>query len=141
MLPSGPRPPNPSELLGSMRTQAALKFLADRFDFVLLDSTPVLAVTDATVISQFADATLLVVAAGTTSRRQVRESLNLLNRAGATMIGMVLNKTSGRDQDGYYYYPHEYSSHEEAAGPTGTPSSPERLEGRRFLPRPLSGSK
>ena len=67
-------------------------------------------------------------------------------RAGATMIGMVLNKTSGRDQDGYYYYPHEYSSHEyssheEAASSAGTPSSPDRLEGRRFLPRPLSGSK
>ena len=141
LLPSGPRPPNPSELLGSMRTQAALRFLADRFDFVLLDSTPVLAVTDATVISQFADATLLVVAAGSTSRRQVRESLNLLNRAGATMIGMVMNKTSGRDQEGYYYYPHEYSSYDDAASAPGIPQSAGRLEGRRSVPRPVSGSK
>jgi capsular exopolysaccharide synthesis family protein len=103
VLPSGPRPPNPSELLGSSRTQAALEFLSDRFDFVLLDSTPVLAVTDATVVSQFAQATLLVVAAGSTSRNQVRESLKQLDLAGAQVVGMVLNKASGRERA--YEYP------------------------------------
>ena len=130
LLPSGPRPPNPSELLGSMRTQTALNVLSDRFDFVLLDSTPVLPVTDATVISQFAQATLLVVAAGATSRHQVRESMNVLSRAGASVVGTVLNKAS-RELDGYYYYyPHEPTP-EEQAGRRGGRSPAPRLEGQR----------
>jgi succinoglycan biosynthesis transport protein ExoP len=98
LLPSGARPPNPSELLGSSRMKAVVDFLASEFDFVLLDSTPVLAVTDAVVVSQFAQATLVVVAARTTPRQQVREAIDALVRAGAPLAGLVLNKTDPRDE-------------------------------------------
>jgi capsular exopolysaccharide synthesis family protein len=100
LLPSGARPPNPSELLGSSRMKAVVDFLVSEFDFVLLDSTPVLAVTDAVVVSQFAQATLLVVAARTTPRQRVREAIDGLVRAGAPLAGLILNKTDPRDEGG-----------------------------------------
>lgn len=101
LLPSGDRPPNPSELLGSSRMKAVLDFLATEFDFVLLDSTPVVSVTDAVVVSQFAQATLVVVAARVTARNSVREALDILIRAGAPLAGLILNKASARDDGGY----------------------------------------
>jgi capsular exopolysaccharide synthesis family protein len=101
LLPSGGRPPNPSELLGSSRMKAVLDFLVSEFDFVLLDSTPVLSVTDAVVVSQFAQATLVVVAAQATPRQRVREALDALVRAGAPLAGLILNKTDPRDEGDY----------------------------------------
>jgi capsular exopolysaccharide synthesis family protein len=102
LLPSGDRPPNPSELLGSSRMKAVVDFLVSEFDFVLLDSTPILSVTDAVVVSQFAQATLVVVAARDTHRQRVREALDVLIRAGAPLAGLILNKTNPRDQDDLY---------------------------------------
>jgi capsular exopolysaccharide synthesis family protein len=104
LLASGPRPPNPSELLGSSRMKVVLDFLVSEFDFVLLDSTPVLAVTDAVVVSQFAQATLVVVAARDTPRQRVREALDVLIRAGAPLAGLILNKANARDGGSYDYY-------------------------------------
>ena len=101
LLPSGERPPNPSELLGSSRMKAVIDFLVSEFDFVLLDSTPILSVTDAVVVSQFAQATLVVVAARNTPKQRVREALDSLIRAGAPLAGLILNQTDPRDENGY----------------------------------------
>ncbi len=110
LLAAGSRPPNPSELLGSPRTEVVIDFLKSKFDFVLLDSTPALSVTDAVVVSRFAEATILVVGARETNRRRVRDALNALALANAPVIGMVLNKvsTGGRDRYDYVYADEKY---------------------------------
>ena len=73
LLAGGAHAPNPSELLGSSRTEVVLEFLSSEFDFVLVDSTPVLSVTDATVMSRFVDATVVVVAAKSSSGARVQK--------------------------------------------------------------------
>ena len=93
-LASGAIPPNPSELLGSTPTSSLLFELQTNFDVVLVDSPPVLPVTDATLLATWMDATLLVASAGRTTRRQLRDSVALLRRADAPLAGTVLNAAS-----------------------------------------------
>lgn len=105
LLPSGPLPPNPSELLSSPRTTQILDDLKKHADVVLLDSPPVLAVTDATVLATKAGAVLLVVDAGTTRSGAAREGKEALTQVGATILGAVLNRQkAGRGSYYYYYY-------------------------------------
>jgi capsular exopolysaccharide synthesis family protein len=94
VLPAGPVPPNPAELLGGYRAQEIFGALATRFDLVLIDSPPVLPVTDAVVLSQHADATLLVVAAGQTRRADLRRAAEKLEQVSATVLGIVLNQVT-----------------------------------------------
>jgi polysaccharide biosynthesis transport protein len=103
VLPAGPVPPNPSELLSSPRVQKLLDELNERVDMVLLDSPPVLPVTDALVVSRCADALLLVTKAGRTSRHGVRRAVELLQQVGAPIRGVVLNGVSERESYGYGY--------------------------------------
>jgi len=96
LLPSGPLPPNPADLLGSSRMDAALTRLKSQADIVLLDAPPVILVTDAAVLSTKVDGVLLVVAAGRTRRDQARQARTLLDRARAHVVGAVLsNATRG----------------------------------------------
>jgi capsular exopolysaccharide synthesis family protein len=108
VLASGPVPPNPSELLSDRRTQSIFEELADLADIVLVDSPPVLAVTDAAVIASKVDGVLLVSSVGMASRRNVSRSLEVLSRVQAPVIGTVLNRFSDTDQ--YPYYRYSYSS-------------------------------
>jgi succinoglycan biosynthesis transport protein ExoP len=103
LLASGPIPPNPSELLGSRRTSEVLFQLQSTFDVVLIDSPPVLPVTDATVLSAWVDATVVVVTAGATTGRQVRAAVDLLRQAAAPIAGTVLNRAPTEEQYGYEY--------------------------------------
>jgi polysaccharide biosynthesis transport protein len=93
---------NPTELLGGNRMRSLVDDLAKRFDIVLIDSPPVLPVADALILSGYADAVLLVVAAGTTRRAELRRAAEKLAQASAPVVGAVLNKT--RAQGGYGYY-------------------------------------
>ncbi|MGI6492824.1 MAG: CpsD/CapB family tyrosine-protein kinase [Pelotomaculum sp.] len=104
VIPSGPIPPNPSELLGSDKMAALLQTLAAQYDVMVLDGTPVLAVTDAVLLSPLADSVLLVLKAGDTQIEQAREARNLLVSAGARHIGVVLNEVKQSDGSYYYYY-------------------------------------
>jgi capsular exopolysaccharide synthesis family protein len=111
MLGSGPAPPNPAELLGAMRIQEVLAMLRGMFDLVLIDSPPVLPVTDAVVLSKDADATLLVVAAGQTSRGDVQRAAEKLAQVEARVLGVVLNEVT-RQGGGYGYgYRYGYGSY------------------------------
>ncbi len=92
VLATGPTAPDPSELLSSKRAAQLFLELAERFDAVVVDSTPVLPVTDATVLAAWMDATLLVARAGVTMRRDLRLSVEALRQAGAPLVGMVLNQ-------------------------------------------------
>ncbi len=103
VVTSGPLPMNPSELLGSQTTSQVLAALAERFDVVVIDSPPVLPVTDALALSAWVDATLLVVAAGATSTRDVQRSAELLTDLQAPVAGSVLNRANAQENYGYAY--------------------------------------
>lgn len=106
LLTSGPIPPNPAELLGSERVRALWPALLDRYDYVLVDSPPVLAVTDAALLAAQMDGVLLVVRAAATRVEIAREARDQLLKANARIIGVVLNQVQmpGRDYHYYYYY-------------------------------------
>jgi capsular exopolysaccharide synthesis family protein len=103
VLPAGERPPNPSELLGSRRLRELLDELAGGADVVVIDSPPVLPVTDAAVLAQEVDGVLLVVDAGETRRDVVQRAAESLQQVGAHLIGVVLNRVS-TGRGGYYYH-------------------------------------
>ncbi|MCB1038289.1 MAG: polysaccharide biosynthesis tyrosine autokinase [Acidimicrobiales bacterium] len=91
VLASGPRPPNPSELLSVNRTARIIQELAGRYSIVLLDCPPVLPVTDALVLSRCVDGAIYLAAANRTTRRVVRHGVELLRQVGCPMLGTVLN--------------------------------------------------
>jgi polysaccharide biosynthesis transport protein len=100
-LPAGPRPPNPAELLSSPAMEALLAELRRRFDYLVLDSPPLLPVTDATALSAFVDGVVLVVECGVTDRGALARAHRMLENAGARILGTVLNKIEP-SHDGYY---------------------------------------
>jgi polysaccharide biosynthesis transport protein len=102
VLPAGSPPPNPSELLSTNNAAAIIRALADEFDVVLVDSPPVLPVTDALVVSRFVDATIVVVNAKT-ARKAVGRTLQLLRQVNAPVLGTAFNGLPSSGQYGYGY--------------------------------------
>ncbi len=115
VVTSGPLPPNPAELLGSESMKEVIKVLAQRADVVLFDSPPVLAVTDAAVLSTLVDGVLMVNDAGNTRRAQSQRAVASLQRVGAKLLGVVLNRMS-TGRGGYYYSHYYYQSDDESGG-------------------------
>ncbi len=101
VLPAGPRPPNPAELLSSPAMENLLSELRSRFDYLVLDSPPLLAVTDATVLSALVDGVVLVVECRVTDRGALARAHRTLENAGARVLGTVLNRIEP-NHDGYY---------------------------------------
>lgn len=112
ILPAGQVPPNPSELLGSRAMSALLKRLTDRYDVVVLDTPPLLPVTDAAVLSAEVGGMLVVVGADRIHKAQLRDSLQSLENVGAHVLGLVINKVSKQDADRYGYSYESYRPHE-----------------------------
>lgn len=109
VLTSGPRPANPSEFLASAAVQATLTRLAADWDIVIVDSPPVLGVSDPLVIARLVDATLLIVRSGSTRTNEVRSTTNLLRKVQAPLLGAVVNDVVARGAAGYGYgYGYEY---------------------------------
>jgi len=106
LVPSGPRPPNPSELLGSQRMIELLGDLARDYDYVLLDTPPINAFTDSSVLAAHATGTVLVAAHGGTTFPALERARQNLERVGAKVLGLVMNKVPRGETD-YYYYPYE----------------------------------
>lgn len=117
LLPAGSPPPNPSELLSSGRAAAVIGALAAEFDIVLIDSTPVLPVSDALVVSRLADATLVVVDARTTKRRMLRQTMQRLTQVSAPVAGMVLNGIGAGSSAYAYTYGYAYGYGAEETSP------------------------
>ncbi len=120
ILGCGPVPPNPAELLSSPKFAEIFDELTKRFDFVLVDSSPMLPVTDPVLLSRLTDTTLLIVAAGTTTKRQLRRAVEQLAHVGARDIGIVLNEVTRGEEDAYgygYSYTYETSN---TASPTAS---------------------
>lgn len=104
VLTSGPIPPNPAELLASAMMKNFINQALEIFDVILFDSPPVLAVTDAQVLSSFSDGTVLVVACAQTEVEAAQEAKALLGKAKAKLLGVVLNRKEKKGKAGYYYY-------------------------------------
>jgi capsular exopolysaccharide synthesis family protein len=107
VLPSGFIPPNPSELLGSRHMRDLLDRLRDQYDIIIIDSPPLLPVTDAAVVATRADGALLMTRSGKTSQAQARAAAAALSAVGARLLGGVINMEPRRGADRYQYY--EYS--------------------------------
>ena len=103
ILPSGPIPPNPAELLASHKMQKVLKELQNRYDYVILDSPPLLNMADASILSSLADATILVVGYGETTREEAVKVHQQLKMAKANIVGVVINGAP-MSHDYYSYY-------------------------------------
>ncbi|WP_066633844.1 CpsD/CapB family tyrosine-protein kinase [Desulfolucanica intricata] len=104
LITTGPIPPNPSELLGSRRMKVFLDELSDLFDIVLVDTPPVVAVTDAALMAANVDGVLLVVASGATKIEMTQRAKELLLNVNARIIGTVLNMIEVESDSYYYYY-------------------------------------
>lgn len=118
LLPSGPLPPNPAELLDSPRMTELLQELAQAADIVIMDSPPALMLADAGILASKADCTILVAESGQITQRALREMLRVFEIARARVVGIILNKlrvTGGDYYYYYYYYYHDYSEREEGA--------------------------
>jgi len=121
LLPSGPMPPNPAELLGSDEMRKLLVALGEKFTHVIVDSPPAISFTDASILSTFVDGVILVVHGGRSSRAVVRRAKQQLLDIGAHIFGIVLNNVKiEKTQDYYYggyagYYKSSYYTSDESA--------------------------
>jgi tyrosine-protein kinase len=134
LLPSGPTPPNPSELLGSARMHEVIAMLLGHFDFVILDTPPVNAVTDATILAASASSTVMVVEQGRTTFPALKHAKLQLERVNAHTIGAVLNKVKASGS-GYYYgygnYTTSPNGHKPNAATLNRDSTPEESRSRK----------
>ena len=106
-LTAGVIPPNPSELLGSEQMKNLLQRAKEQYDYVLIDTPPVMPVTDALIVSRFVDGMILVIASAEVKVEMARDVKNQLVNAGANILGVVLNKVRSEHHGygyGYYYY-------------------------------------
>ena len=110
LLCCGTLPPNPSELLGSEAMRKLIERFKEHYDVILFDSPPVVAVTDAAVLSTQIDGTILIISSGETTRNAVNRAKSLLSNVQALVLGAVLNnvKVEGRYGSYYYYYYYHY---------------------------------
>ena len=105
VIPSGISPPNPSELLGSIRMSDLIEDLKKKWDVILFDSPPIAAVTDATSLAQNLDSMVIVVKAGFTPKESLFRALSALDKVQTPLSGIVLNSVSKTNTyDTYYYY-------------------------------------
>jgi capsular exopolysaccharide synthesis family protein len=114
IMTSGPIPPNPAELLGSTRMQDLIYALQSAFEFILIDSPPVMGLPDAIYLSKIVDGTVLVIEANETTRNELREIRKVFRNINAKVLGVILNRVKKDDlQYGSYNYYHSsyYSSY------------------------------
>ena len=104
VVTSGPVPPNPAELLGSKKMEALLQEAAETYDYVFLDMPPVLAVTDAALMSSRVDGTVIILGSGDISPDEGKQAKELLEKVHANILGVILNKVPQHHKSGYYYY-------------------------------------
>jgi capsular exopolysaccharide synthesis family protein len=104
VLPCGPIPPNPSEILNGKRFAQVMEVLCNAFDRIVLDSPPVMPVTDARILAASADLTILVLRSDKSTYRLSRHARDGLLSVGANLLGVVVNGMSKRKREGYYGY-------------------------------------
>ncbi len=110
LLPSGSIPPNPSELIGSAKTSYLLSQLKNRFDVVVIDSSPVMPASDVLLLAKQVDGVVVVVEAGKTNRTVVKDVTQQLSKAKANILGILLNRADMTKGSYYKYYQTYYGS-------------------------------
>jgi tyrosine-protein kinase Etk/Wzc len=110
-ITAGTIPPNPSEILGSDQMMAFIEKLKGIYDLVVIDSPPIIAVTDSEILSRMSDASILVASAGETDTELMVKAVELMRHENKSFIGVVLNKFSYRSGYGSYYKYYYYYSH------------------------------
>lgn len=114
LLPSGPIPPNPSELLASSRMTKLMHELEDYFDLIIYDAPPITSVTDPQILATKVDGVVLVVRQNYVRKDEVRKAKSILDNVDANILGYVLNGKEREDGSGYYaYYGYGYGYDEE----------------------------
>ncbi|MEI5989604.1 hypothetical protein A5881_001097 [Enterococcus termitis] len=103
VMTSGPKPPNPSELLDSRRMKELILELKQQYDLVIFDMPPVVAVTDAQIVSSKTDGTILVVRENVSKRDSLLKAKSLLEMVDANILGVVYNGSKNISDQGYYY--------------------------------------
>jgi succinoglycan biosynthesis transport protein ExoP len=132
-IPTGPLPPNPADLLSSHRMKEAIAELRKRYKFIVIDTPPIMAVTDAVILSVQADGVLLVVRSGETSKQAFMRTRDLLASVKSRVLGVVLNAVDSSSPDYHYsyrYYPYSYGY--------GTEHSTESVSEQAALSQPLA---
>lgn len=104
LLTAGPVPPNPSELIASKHFKKIFEDLQKQYDFILIDTPPIISVTDAQVFLQYVPNCVLIIDAQKNNRNEVKKAKQLVEQADGHVIGAVLNKTNGEKSSNYYYY-------------------------------------
>lgn len=107
VLTSRPIPPNPAELLGSKKMKSFIEELKGYFDAILFDAPPVLAVTDAQILSTLCDGVMLVATYGQAEKQGVARAKEAIDKVGGKILGAVINKIPSNSKS-YYYYNYEY---------------------------------
>ena len=108
VVTSGVIPPNPSELLGSSKMENLINELENEWDIILFDSPPLVAVTDATMVSKAIDKIIIVVKMGQTEKKAFEHTIKSLENVHAPVAGVVLNAVTKSNSYGSYYYYYQY---------------------------------
>jgi len=111
ILPSGPLPPKPAEILGSDRMSFLLSFLKKRYDMLVIDTPPVLPATDALLLAPQTDGVVLITKANATDRRMVKKVVDQIKHTQSNLIGIVLNQVNLKKEGYYRYYSKYYSKY------------------------------
>jgi|WetSurMetagenome_2_1015567.scaffolds.fasta_scaffold02389_3 polysaccharide biosynthesis transport protein len=109
VIPSGPVPPNPSELLSSNRLNFMIRALSEEYDIIIFDSAPLLSVTDALILSKALDGTIIVAKAGKTGYDEVKRAIKGLRDLNSNILGVVINAFDTKKNEYYYKYYNYYS--------------------------------
>jgi succinoglycan biosynthesis transport protein ExoP len=107
VLPAGTPPPNPAELLASTNMATLLGQLCDQYDHIVIDTPPTLSVTDAVIMATRADAVILVIRAGQTTKQALRRARDVLTQVNARICGVLLNAVNLNSPDYHYYYEYQ----------------------------------
>ncbi|MBI5055557.1 MAG: polysaccharide biosynthesis tyrosine autokinase [Nitrospirae bacterium] len=116
VITSGPMPPNPSELLNSLRMRELVEALSSSYDYVIIDSAPVLGISDSLILSALVESVILVVKSSNTPADALTQTYKLLNNVNATILGVVVNGVNPKTKYGYAYYQSPYGDAAKRAG-------------------------
>lgn len=133
LVRSGKIPPNPAELLGSLEMASVIDQLTQHFDYVIIDSPPILPVTDSVILSRYVDGVVLVIRGAATPRKVIKDARDRLRAVGARFLGAILNDVDVTAGDYYYYnryYQAYYRSEEEGHGDTASSLAPSARRSR-----------
>lgn len=108
LLPTGPTPPNPVELLASENNKKLIAKLREKYDIILLDCPPVLGLSDTMIMTKYSDANLIVVSSRKTKVENLDKAKKVFTQANAKITGVIINRASVKDNTYYSYYSSEY---------------------------------